>query len=573
MKKTLIALLILFFAGCAFAQEFRPATVKSIDVTITTEAMGSLSGTLNSKDELDILYLSIQKDEKQEILSLEEYLAIGNDKIKPSHIQRNGLTYALYEVTNLAKYSQTPEFTITRKARVKRTAEIGLNTDYNLSKKISEFSEYTQPTLYIESNDRELQTKASIEFTSDSQIETIREIAEWVNNNIEYDFANYYEGVYSAKQTYNSRAGVCDEFANLTAAFTRIKGIPTRYVTGVSFDGQRFGMHGWLEVYSPGNGWIGVDSTYGEAGYLDAAHITLAKTSDANNSIDFIATTRSIEPVQLKVELPLPKVEINSVEFFQNLLDAKLTKPEKIGPGETFEISAKIKNISGENAILPIQLVLHEDFVYNDKPRLVWFEKGEEKTITWEARAPELKFEKGYYNFGLLLLMPDGNITDELRVVPNKNFTENGPNIRVKDISPFISGDSLEVKMLFENVGDETGNAYVEAWFDGIQLETSTVEVPKYGEKNFSYIVRKIHEGNVTLRVITTLETKTIELQIPEEPSHMELPAKQDEQTPQSEFPANPAQEAVPQGLLIPGIAAAAVFIIIIAVFIVGARK
>ena len=431
MKKILLVLLILIIPT-VFGEEFRPATVKSIDVNITTQAIGTFSGKITSRDSLEIFYLSIEEDENQEIVFLNEYLEIGGEKILSKKVKRDGLSYASYKLENLIEYANTPEFRVVREARVRRTATIGLGIDYNLTSGINSFASFKEETDYIEVNDEELARKVREEFQSDSELESIREIAEWVYNNIEYDFDNYYYGIFSAKETYDSRAGVCDEFANLTAAFTRIKGIPTKYVSGISFDGQRFGLHGWLEVYLPNTGWIGVDSTFGEAGYLDAAHIAFVKTSDANKSIDFIATTKSVNPITIDVELPLPEVQINSVEFFTNLLEVKIEKPELVKPNELFEVKAVIKNISGENTIFPLEFVFHEDFEQNKNKRLVYFLKDETKTISWETRAPDVDVEKGTYSFGSVLLLPDGNVSETIRVgketvKPEKPIVENVP--------------------------------------------------------------------------------------------------------------------------------------------------
>ncbi|HZX19729.1 MAG TPA: transglutaminase-like domain-containing protein [archaeon] len=506
---------VLLLSTTAFGIEFRPATVKNIDVTITTQALGNFSGEITRGDELEILYLSIQKDESQEIVSLNEHMEIGNDTIEAEHFQQNGLTYAKYVVKDLLKYKDAPEFKVIREARVKKEAKIGLNADYNLNNEINEFSEYKKETEYIESNDVELKSKASLEFSSESQIESIREIAEWVNTNIEYDFDKYYNGVYSAKETYQNRAGVCDEFANLTAAFTRIKGMPTKYVTGLSFDGERFGMHGWLEVYLPQTGWIGVDSTYGEAGYLDAAHITFAKTTDANNAVDFIATTKTRKTIQVNAELPLPETEINSVEFFQNILEAEIETPDAVQSGEKFEVKAKIKNISNENAILPIELRFHEDFGENQNNRLVYFEAGEEKEIVWGARAPEKEIERGYYNYGMMLLLPDGNVLGTIKIVSNKTNVKEEADIRVNDVSPLLNGEDLEIQIELENLGQKDGNALIEVFFDGNPLQEKTVEVNALEKKTVSYIVRRIHSGTVTVK-ITGAEEKNYEIKIPE---------------------------------------------------------
>ncbi|MAG18328.1 MAG: hypothetical protein CL944_02550 [Candidatus Diapherotrites archaeon] len=515
MKKLLFLVLFVLFASSTFALEFRPSTVKTMDVTITSEATGGFSGIITRGDELELLFLSMQEEPKQELISLEEYMELGEKRIDPKYIEREGLKYAQYKIDDLYNYAETNTFKVVRKARVKRESVLGLGEDYNLENMIEEFAEFKEATGYIEVNDQELRSKASLEFDSVSQIETIREITEWVNNNIEYDFENYYAGVYSAKDTYNSRAGVCDEFANLTAAFTRIKGIPTKYVTGISFDGQRFGLHGWLEVYLPKTGWIGVDSTYGEAGYLDAAHFTIAKTTDANKAIDLVAITRSREPIIVTTKLNLPEVEINSVEFFENLTDIKLNIPTQVPPGEIFEISAEIKNISGERAIMPIELVLHDKFSIDNNKKLIFFEKEETKTINWEARAPNENFESGFYTYGLILLLPDGNISDSIKVIPSKEYTDVGSDIRVKDVSPFISGNNLELKISLENLGNKKGIVFVEILFEGNQVEENEIILQEFEERNLAYVVRNIRPGKVTLK-INIPEEKIFEITIPE---------------------------------------------------------
>ncbi|MCR4335924.1 MAG: transglutaminase-like domain-containing protein [archaeon] len=530
MKKLIIIIFLLFLSSFVLAQEFRPSTVKTMDVTITSEATGSFAGTITRGDELEIFFITIQEEPKQELISLEEYMEIGGEIIKPVYIERDELKYAQYKISDLYNYAKTNTFKLIRKARIKRTSSFGLGEDYNLKKEITEFSEFKKATGYIEVDDQELRSKVSLEFNSDSQIETVRQITEWVNNNIEYDFENYYDATYSAKETYNSRAGVCDEFANLTAAFTRIKGIPTKYVTGISFDGERFGLHGWLEVYLPGTGWIGVDSTYGEAGYLDAAHFTIAKTTDANKAIDLIAITRSREPITITTNLDLPKVEINSVEFFENLTEVKLNKPEQVSPEELFKITAEIKNISGKKVIMPIGLVLHEKFSIENNEKLVFFEIDETKTITWEARAPNEKVEGGYYTYGLILLLPDENISDTIKVIPSKDYTDSGANIRVKDVSPFINEKNLELKIILENLGNGKGSVFVEILFEGNQVEANEIILHEFEEKNLDYIVRNIRPGKITVK-INTPEEKVFEIQIPEKEETLVVQVKEPEES------------------------------------------
>src|SRR3989338_487330 len=300
-----MALTVLLFAGAAHALAFRPSTIESMDLTVTLEAEGAFSGTVYAGDTLEIRFLTLNNSGTQQIQEIDEKLLIGEKVLKPTYKTEGSNKYAVFKIDKLIDYAATPKFRIVTKARVKTQARLDSLVDYELSTPMKgPVEDFLVPSEYIESNDPELVSKAKLEFSANtSELETIRQVAEWVNTNITYDYDNYYNGIWSAKDTYQSRRGVCDEFANLTAAFMRAKGIPTLYVAGMSFDGERFGNHGWNEVYLGGTGWVGVDSTYGEAGYLDAAHLVLGKGLDANRLSNFSATTLSRKSIQVKAVL------------------------------------------------------------------------------------------------------------------------------------------------------------------------------------------------------------------------------------------------------------------------------
>lgn len=65
-----------------------------------------------------------------------------------------------------------------------------------------------------------------------------------------------------------SRQGVCQDFAHIMIALTRLIGIPCRYVSGYLFhkegDNTRSAegaTHAWVETLLPGLGWVGFDPT------------------------------------------------------------------------------------------------------------------------------------------------------------------------------------------------------------------------------------------------------------------------------------------------------------------------
>ncbi|MHA1443488.1 MAG: transglutaminase-like domain-containing protein [Candidatus Hodarchaeales archaeon] len=55
--------------------------------------------------------------------------------------------------------------------------------------------------------------------------------------------------------------GDCDEFTDLFITLTRIRGIPSRRLTGyhISEGGKSFEAHAWAEIYSPAVSWIPID--------------------------------------------------------------------------------------------------------------------------------------------------------------------------------------------------------------------------------------------------------------------------------------------------------------------------
>ena len=62
------------------------------------------------------------------------------------------------------------------------------------------------------------------------------------------------------------RAGVCQDFAHLTLACLRARGIPARYVSGYLYSGAQGlrgdqATHAWVECVLPGGRWLGIDPT------------------------------------------------------------------------------------------------------------------------------------------------------------------------------------------------------------------------------------------------------------------------------------------------------------------------
>jgi hypothetical protein len=100
----------------------------------------------------------------------------------------------------------------------------------------------------------------------------------WIGSNIKYDFnkaerALGPEGVTNsgAIEAWNTRSGICFDYACLYVSMSRAVGLGSRIITGDAYDGQNYGPHAWNQAYLEDDGiWINVDPTFYLSGdYFD----------------------------------------------------------------------------------------------------------------------------------------------------------------------------------------------------------------------------------------------------------------------------------------------------------------
>jgi hypothetical protein len=102
-----------------------------------------------------------------------------------------------------------------------------------------------------------------------------RALYDWVGSRIEYDndkvIAYEEKGDWweqDPEHTFNTRKGVCIDYARLYAAMARSVGLDVRVVTGLGYDGRGgYGPHAWNEVYlTKQQKWISLDTTWAKTG-------------------------------------------------------------------------------------------------------------------------------------------------------------------------------------------------------------------------------------------------------------------------------------------------------------------
>ena len=123
----------------------------------------------------------------------------------------------------------------------------------------------------------------------DSTLMTIRNMVEWVHENVEYDIA-YFNLNKDARTVFKERKGVCVEYSHLLISMLASQEIDARYVSGYVLSGD-WEPHGWVEAYVPGYGWLPLDATFNQAGGLDSSHVMLSYGNDQETDFDRLTTT------------------------------------------------------------------------------------------------------------------------------------------------------------------------------------------------------------------------------------------------------------------------------------------
>jgi len=105
--------------------------------------------------------------------------------------------------------------------------------------------------------------------TIDITNKSVLEIAQACNQYI-YDNFTYTKGITNIETTIDEildlKEGVCQDFAHVMLQLLRTVGIPSRYVSGYVCPNKselrgEGATHAWVEIYTPTQGWLGLDPT------------------------------------------------------------------------------------------------------------------------------------------------------------------------------------------------------------------------------------------------------------------------------------------------------------------------
>jgi transglutaminase-like putative cysteine protease len=104
-----------------------------------------------------------------------------------------------------------------------------------------------------------------IDYSNKSIIDIAYECSQYI-----YTHFAYTKGITNIETTVDEilghRKGVCQDFANVLLQLLRTSGIPSRYVSGYICPNEsglrgEGATHAWVEIYTPKQGWLGIDPT------------------------------------------------------------------------------------------------------------------------------------------------------------------------------------------------------------------------------------------------------------------------------------------------------------------------
>ena len=496
MKQALSILLLLLLIGFVLAEDtnFYPTTIGELESEVKLTGHGTISG-LKSGEEVKFQTLTFQESEFQKVVMKTQALYINGKTISPK--------YVLDEFNN--KYvsfviKENGEFNYELTADIITDSLIFELTDYNIGEAPANVELYTAPSEKVESGSTEITTLSKNKLLSNSFLSSLNKTVLWVNDYVEYaqgeEFQKYYLLQRSAIETLISKKGVCDEFANLSAAMLRAKGIPTRLAIGITFDGKEWGNHAWIEVYHKNFGWIPSDPTFREAGFVDATHIKMGAFSDVSLSL-----AKAYFPSTANVTFytqTLPEVKINAKKYFGGI---EITSENQELTANTWnEIKIKIKNITKSAMTAPISIKeTYSELIIQDKKKSILINPGETKEILFKI-FPKITLNENQQAKGSITFNSLAEPYSLDFIINPGNYAGSGEVI-VKDITPIAHEGTLQIQVITTNYYAEekqidinilggTTKTTTQVTLPGFSSKTTLTEIDEYKEDAYYVTVK-----------------------------------------------------------------------------------
>ncbi|MBS3136365.1 transglutaminase domain-containing protein [Candidatus Woesearchaeota archaeon] len=306
--------------------------------------------------------------------------------------------------------------------------EVRKKVPFPLNEVPEEALPFTVPSETVDSDNEDVFLLAnSLAAGEDDLFNVVHNLAAWTKRNIQYNLSTLTAtATEPASWVLENRKGVCDEITNLFIAFARSLGIPAKFVSGMAYTEselfpEKWGPHGWAEVYFPGIGWVDYDVTYGEFGYLSPGHIKLKDSIDAKgSSVGYSTLGRDVE---LKTQQLVMKAELKGHDGEKESGIDMEANPEKrqIGFNSYDLITAKVTNRNDYYISEGLRVYSTEEVkIEGEKEIDVVLSPGESKSLFWIISIGEL--DEGYQYSLPFTIVSSRNITAKGSIAASSGY-------------------------------------------------------------------------------------------------------------------------------------------------------
>jgi transglutaminase-like putative cysteine protease len=131
---------------------------------------------------------------------------------------------------------------------------------------------------------------ASIMRKSPDIVSFLVKLLDQIHNNWSHGL-RYEPGLLYPMDTFATKEGSCRDLSWMLMTMLRNLGMATRFVSGYAFNPEvdaGHELHGWIEVYLPGAGWVGLDPSLGL--FTDHHYIPLASSFHPSHTLPISGT-------------------------------------------------------------------------------------------------------------------------------------------------------------------------------------------------------------------------------------------------------------------------------------------
>lgn len=512
MKKYITILLLLtllstIIPGEEIIDSIYPTTISELSARVTIYGKGKITG-LKEGEEITFQTITFNNTPLQSVKIINDTLNVEGTLFYPKIVlDKFSNKYALYTIT------KNGDFNYEIVADINVITNIPEIIDFEINPPSEIVKQYTQPSEKIESESIEITNLVKNKIITNNFINTLYETVFWVNDYVDYakgnEFNKYYLQQKTAVETLLSRKGVCDEFANLAAAILRAKNIPTRIVIGITFDGQAWGNHAWIEVYNEKqNEWIPSDPTFREAGFVDATHIKMGSFNDIS-----LSTAKATYPqtanMAFDTQSKLPQVEVKILNYF-NLITLN-SKEQELISNTWNEVKVNMTNNTNQTINAPISIrENYGEIIFLKRKKTEKLNPNETKEIIFHIY-PKIDLEKNQYakgtlTFNSLSVPKKQNIT----ITHNPN-TKNEGEIIINDITPITHEGKLIIQIKATNYFDSNEKIDYNITNEKINI-TKTELFPPFTSKIIETELNEFENQTylINIKTPTTTYTQTI---------------------------------------------------------------